>query len=132
MIQVAAAIIHKNNKILICQRQAKGNCSLLWEFPGGKLESYETLEECLIRECQEELNIKIKLTDIFAKTIYHYPDQEIAFTFFNAEYLEGEITLQVHKDYKWVTTNELKIFEFCPADIEIVKKLLAKKGSPNW
>jgi len=123
MIQVAAAIIRKNNKILICQRGAGGNCAFLWEFPGGKLESSETLEQCVIRECKEELNINIKIKDIFLRTVYQYPDRDIAFTFFNAEFIAGKIRMNVHKDFKWTAPSELKNFNFCPADIQIVKNL---------
>jgi 8-oxo-dGTP diphosphatase len=51
--QVTAAILRQDEKILICQRDNRGSCPLLWEFPGGKLEERESLAECLIRECQE-------------------------------------------------------------------------------
>jgi len=123
MIQVAEYIILQDNKVLICQREDKGNCASLWEFPGGKLEPGETLKKCVVRECKEELNIEIKVIDIFARTIYKSHEQEISFTFFNAQFLDGEISLRVHKDYKWVTTYALKNYPFCPADIEIVDTL---------
>jgi len=123
VIQVAAAIIKKNNKVLICQRGEGGNCSLLWEFPGGKQEQGETLEDCLVRECHEELDIDIKVSGIFAKTKYSYPDKEIGFTFFEAEILKGNIKENVHKCVMWVDTEELGNYEFCPADIEVVDKL---------
>lgn len=120
---VAAAIIRKNGKVLICQRGEGGSCALLWEFPGGKLEVGESLESCLVRECKEELDIDIFVKDVFAKTIYQYPDSKIAFTFFNAEFINGEIELNVHKNYKWVLPRELANYRFCPADIEILYKL---------
>lgn len=123
MTQVAAAIIRKDNKILICQRGAGGSTAFLWEFPGGKLEHGETPEECVIRECKEELEIDIKLGKIFAKTEYEYPDRRIAFTFFEAEITDGKIKASVHKDIKWVTNVELMDYKFCPADIEIIKRL---------
>lgn len=124
MIKVAAAIIHENDKILICQRGAGGNCAFLWEFPGGKLESGETMEQCVIRECREELGIGIAIKRIFAKTAYQYPDKEIEFTFFEAEFIDGGIILEVHNDFKWVSPSELKNYLFCPADEPIVKKLV--------
>jgi 8-oxo-dGTP diphosphatase len=127
MTTVTAAIIRKNEKVLICQRKAGGNCSFLWEFPGGKLEVNETLEECLIRECKEELDIDIAVKDVFAKTSYQFPDQEIAFTFFNAELVSGTIILNVHNDYKWVLPKELSNYDFCPADVEILEKLVNEK-----
>ena len=51
-LEVTAAVIRQNGKVLICQRPANKNCGLLWEFPGGKIESGETGEDCIVRECQ--------------------------------------------------------------------------------
>lgn len=124
MTMVAAAIIRKNGKVLICQRGEGGNCAFLWEFPGGKLEVGESLENCLIRECKEELEIDVVVKDVFATTTYRYPDREIDFTFFEAEAFDDEIKLNVHKDYKWVMPNELRNYNFCPADVEIIKRLV--------
>jgi len=126
MIHVSAAIIKdKTGKILICQRDKGGICEYLWEFPGGKQEPHETAELCLVRECMEELNISIEIKDLFAETVYEYPDRNIAFSFFNAEIVEGEPEANVHKSIIWVLKEKLSEFQFCPADTEIVE-LLAK------
>jgi len=123
MVQVAAAIIYRDGRILICRRKEGGSCAFLWEFPGGKLEPGETMEQCVIRECKEELEINIGIKSVFASTIHRYSDRKIAFTFFNAEYERGEIKLRVHEDYKWVLPSELGQFTFCPADEDVVKSL---------
>lgn len=120
---VAAAVIRHGDKILICKRGPGGNCENLWEFPGGKKEVNESLTECLERECKEELGISIKINGIFDKTVYKYPDREISFTFFNAEIKEGELKPTVHQEVKWVTAKELEKYDFCPADMEVVKRL---------
>lgn len=125
---VTAAVIQENGKILICQRGAGGNCAFLWEFPGGKLEPCESKEECLIRECEEELGIRITVGSVFAETTYQYPDRKIAFTFFNAQIVAGEIVPKVHHQVRWVTSAELSKYEFCPADIEIIE-MLNRKGN---
>jgi len=127
MTKVAAAIIRRDDKILICKRGAGGNCEFLWEFPGGKQERGETLEECLERELKEELGIKIRINGVFDETTYKYSDREISFTFFNAEISEGEPVPSVHQEIRWVYPAELKDYEFCPADKEIVKKLSEEK-----
>lgn len=127
MLKVMAAIIQQKGKILICQRGDGGNCAFLWEFPGGKLESGESKEECLIRECEEELGVQITIGSVFAKTTYQYPDREIAFTFFHAQIVAGEIVPKVHHQVRWVTPHEIMKYDFCPADIEIVE-MLNKKG----
>ncbi|MGN0163812.1 MAG: 8-oxo-dGTP diphosphatase MutT [Candidatus Ornithomonoglobus sp.] len=116
----AAVIRNSEGKILICQRDDNSSMGGLWEFPGGKLEPGETLEECVIRECKEELAVDLSVTDIFAQTHYQYPDKLINFTFFNAVINNGDIQMNVHKDIKWISVSEIKNYEFCPADIEIL------------
>lgn len=126
MKQVTAAIIRKNDKILICQRAADDECDMLWEFPGGKLEEGETTEQCIIREIREELELEIKVLGIFTESIYRYEDKEIAFTVFNAEITGGVMKLNVHNAAKWVSVEELYNYKFMPADIEFVDKLTLK------
>lgn len=81
MLYVAAAIIRQNNKILICQRASAGTLPLLWEFPGGKLEPGETMEECIRRECREELDIDLSVMGVFAKTRHFKGSKGIEITF---------------------------------------------------
>lgn len=127
MTKVAAAIIRKEDKVLICKRGAGGNCAYLWEFPGGKKEENESLEECLERECSEELGITIKVKDVFDEVVYKYPDREISITFFNAEILEGKLIPAVHEQIKWASLKELSEYDFCPADREVVRRLSEKQ-----
>lgn len=127
MIQVMAAVIKKDGKILICRRGAGGSCAWLWEFPGGKREHGETPEECLFRECREELGIDICIHGIFEKTTYKYPEVEIAFTFFLAEIISGEMKPAVHTAVRWVLPEEMGKYVFCPADVEIVERLSNEK-----
>ena len=123
-ISVAAAII-KNGRgeILICQRAKGGSMGGLWEFPGGKLEEGETLNECIVRECKEELDIAIEPISVFANTEYQYPDRFIKFTFFNVRILSGTIQRKVHDDIQWISRERLSDYEFCPADVDIIKQL---------
>ncbi len=65
MIEVTAALIWNKNRFLICQRPSHKARGLLWEFPGGKLEEGETLQECLVRECREELGVTLSVEDLF-------------------------------------------------------------------
>ena len=82
MTEVAAAILRRDGKILICQRKEGGNCSLLWEFPGGKREAGETMEQCVVRECQEELGIVIRPKGLYAQEHYTYGTEPFSFAFF--------------------------------------------------
>jgi 8-oxo-dGTP diphosphatase len=123
MLQVSAAIIRRSGKYLICQRGPGGDLPLLWEFPGGKREKGESPEECLVRECREELGVGIRITGLFATAEYEYPHRRVVLTFFNAEIASGEPQLRVHHDIRWVSAPELKRYAFCPADADIVGRL---------
>ena len=74
MVEVVAALIWRDNKFMICQRPADKARALLWEFVGGKVESGETKEQALIRECQEELAITLSVGSEFTDVYHEYPD----------------------------------------------------------
>jgi len=125
VIHVAAAILkNERGEILICQRKGGGSCAYLWEFPGGKQEPHESLEECLVRECKEELGVEIAVKEKFAETTFQYAEAAMAFTFFYGEIIHGTPRMGVHQDIRWVAPNKLKNFTFCPADVEIVERLM--------
>ena len=124
MTEVVAALIWENNKFMICQRPAHKARGLLWEFVGGKVESDETKEQALIRECKEELDIILSVGDVFMEVIHEYPDITVHLTLFNATIVEGEPHKLEHNDIQWITPREIPDYEFCPADEEILKVLL--------
>ena len=124
MKEVTAAIIHNGDKILICQRASDDECGMLWEFPGGKREGNETLEECITREINEELELDIKVLEVFTRSTYNFNGNEIFFTVYNAEITSGELRLNVHNAARWVTPEEFSGYEFMPADIKFVEKLV--------
>lgn len=123
MIEVAAAIIEREGKILVCRRGAGGVCEFLWEFAGGKLEKGETPFEALIRECREELEIEVTPEKILAEYPFSYPDRDIYFYFIKASFGGEKLTLNVHEDVKWLYPSEMDADEFCPADRDIISKL---------
>lgn len=96
---------------------------LLWEFVGGKVEPGETKEQALIRECQEELAVTLSIGDVFMDVVHEYPDLTVHLTLFNAAILEGIPKKLEHNDIKWITPSEISNYEFCPADVEILKKI---------
>ena len=123
MIEVVAALIWRDGKFLICQRPANKKRALLWEFVGGKVEQGESKEQALVRECQEELAIKVKVNDVFYDVKHVYPDVTVNLTLFNAEIVEGEPIMLEHNDMRWITPREIDDFEFCPADVNILEKI---------
>ena len=125
MTEVVAALIWDNRKFMICQRPANKARTLLWEFVGGKVEPGETKEQALIRECQEELAITLSVDNVFMDVVHEYPDITIRLTLFNATIAEGVPQKLEHNDIQWITPAEIPNYNFCPADEEILKKILA-------
>lgn len=118
---VVAALIWDGNRFLICQRPAHKARGLLWEFVGGKTEPGETMEQALIRECQEELDITVAPADIFTQVVHEYPDIHIRLTLFNCTIPTGTPRLLEHTDLKWILPSEIPQFNFCPADEDILQ-----------
>ena len=123
MKEVTAAIILKENKVLIAQRAPGENSAGKWEFPGGKLEPGETPKECLKREIREELDIEIEVLDFFDESIYAYHSGTIKLMAFWCQWISGDFTLHVHSNLAWVNRDELDLYGFAPADIPLVEKL---------
>ena len=121
--EVVAALIWGKDKFMICQRPAHKARGLLWEFVGGKVESGETKEQALIRECQEELAVTLSVGNVFMDVVHEYPDLTVHLTLFNATIAEGIPQKLEHNDIKWITPSEIPNYEFCPADEEILAKI---------
>jgi len=121
--EVVAALIWQGDKFMICQRPAHKARGLLWEFVGGKVEPGETKELALIRECREELAVTLSVEDIFMDVTHKYPDLTVHLTLFNATIVEGEPVMLEHNDTKWITPSEIPSYNFCPADVEILKEI---------
>jgi len=126
MIEVVAALIWAGDKFMICQRPAHKARGLLWEFVGGKVEQCETKEQALIRECKEELNVLLSVGDVFIEVVHEYPDITVHLTLFNATIADGEPQKLEHNDIKWITLSEITNYEFCPADEEILDRIIEK------
>ena len=129
MTEVAAALIWDKEKFLICQRPAHKARALLWEFAGGKVESGESKEQALIRECREELAVTLSVGDVFMDVVHKYPDITVRLTLFNASIAEGTPQKLEHNDIRWITPAEIPNYNFCPADEEILKRITEVYGS---
>lgn len=123
MVEVVTALIWNKDRFMICQRPAHKARGLLWEFVGGKVEPGETKEQALICECQEELAVTLSIGDAFMDVVHEYPDLTVHLTLFNAAILEGIPQKLEHNDIKLITPSEISNYEFCPADVEILKKI---------
>ena len=126
--EVVAALIWQGEQFMICQRPAHKARGLLWEFVGGKVESGETKEQALIRECREELAVTVSVGEIFMDVTYEYPDLTVHLTLFNAEIAEGKPQMLEHNDIRWITSREIPDYDFCPADVEILSEIRRRAG----
>ena len=126
--EVAAALIWQGDRFLICQRPAHKARGLLWEFVGGKVEPGETPEAALIRECREELAVTLSVQDVFMDVIHEYPDLTVHLTLFNAVIAEGVPQMLEHNDIRWITPAEIPLYDFCPADEEILREIQRRQG----
>lgn len=124
MTDVVAALIWDNNRFLACQRPANKARALLWEFVGGKVEPGESREEALIRECREELGVTVKPLDIFMEVVHEYPDLTVHLILYNAVITDGAIQLFEHNDARWITAKDIPQYSFCPADTEILARIM--------
>ena len=122
-IRVTAAILEKDGRILIAQRKSKDHSAGKWEFPGGKIEVGETPEECLARELNEEFEIEVSVGDFLGSNVHHYDHISIELLAYRAFWDGGKINPKDHKDYNWVTIDELDQFDFAPADRKFVERL---------
>ncbi len=122
--EVVAALIWRGNTFLICRRPEHKARALLWEFVGGKVEAGETKEAALRRECREELGIGVAVGEVYAEVRHVYPDLTVHLTLFHCT-TQDEPQLLEHADMKWITASEIPMYEFCPADKQILEQLQA-------
>ena len=128
-IDVAAALIFRNGKILVTQRHAHSHLGGFWEFPGGKRERNETFEQCLVREIHEELGAEISINKLFEEIVHTYPNKIVRLRFFSCRLVHGEPQPLGCTALEWIGESELDDYKFPPADTKLLLKL---KKSPEF
>jgi 8-oxo-dGTP diphosphatase len=124
-VKVTAAIMSNSGRVLIAQRKAEHHLAGKWEFPGGKIESGETPEECLRRELKEEFDIDTRVGAFVGVSLYPYKHQTIELLAFKVVWESGIMRVHEHARVEWVRIGQLARFDFAPADIPFVEKLLS-------
>jgi len=129
LLKVVAALILRDSKILVCQRRRDDTHGLQWEFPGGKVEPGEILQEALARELREELGIESTIGRELFRTRHRYREfrPELELIFFQAN-VEPSATLQnlVFEGFEWADPSALPDYNFLQADEEFVALLAAR------
>jgi mutator protein MutT len=129
VVDVAAALLFRDGKLLITQRPDGSHLAGLWEFPGGKRESNETFEECLVREMQEELGVEVEVGRLIDTVVHTYPEKTVRLKFFKVAWLKNEPRPIGCPAFRWVGPDELQTFRFPEADASLLEKL---RASPDW
>lgn len=122
MIKVVAALIEKEDKVLLAKRST-GDPNILgkWEFPGGKVESNENEFHAIEREILEEFELKIKAKIFIVNNVCEYPTKTVDLRLYSCDYVSGEFKLHDHSEIVWVNKSELLTYELAPADIPLAK-----------
>ena len=125
-IEVVAAIIQFENKFLCVQRgeDKYDYISLKYEFPGGKIEPGESLNQALEREIKEELQYDICVKEKFLTVEHQYPDFQLKMHSYLCSAVHTNLTLTEHINYRWLEVNQLDELDWAAADIPIVEKLM--------
>ena len=123
-IQVVAALLYRENRLLVCQRKENGSFPLKWEFPGGKVERGEGNLAALCRELREELGIEVlSATEIFRHK-HLYPDRtEVDLTFFRVDDYRAPVANRVFQQILWIEVHRIKELDFLEGDLPLIEKL---------
>ncbi len=123
-IKVTGAIIQDEDKFLIGRRGPDEKSPGMWEFPGGKLEEGESLEECIKRELKEELNIDAEIGELFSNYTYEYPHISYELYFYKVNSFSGNPVKSAHDRIEWETLDNFHKYDFLLGDGPVIKKLI--------
>lgn len=123
VIEVAAGLVFRAQRLLITQRQPGAHLGGLWEFPGGKREPGETYEGCLARELREELGIEVEVQELIEEIKHQYPEKTVQLRFFRCAWREHEPRALGCAALTWITAEQLSDYPFPPADARLLQRL---------
>lgn len=120
---VAAAVIRQAGRVMICQRMEGDSGGGLWEFPGGKREDGESLEQCVVREIREELGCEVRVGQLIAAIPAEWKGKALLLHFFDAVITSGVPTPIEVARIEWVEPSRLSDFEFLPSNKPLIGQL---------
>ena len=128
-IDAAIAVIARAGKVLVCQRKDEDTFGGFWEFPGGKQEDGETLEQCLARELHEELAIRARPVSRLTTVEHDYTNVQIRLHPFVCEHEAGEPQHVECQDSRWIEPRELREYRFPPANESLIEEVIQRLTS---
>jgi 8-oxo-dGTP diphosphatase len=128
-IKVVCGIVYMDGKILICRRKFNKSFAGFWEFPGGKVEVGEKIDEALKRELFEELGMSVEIMGYFTTSTFKYDNFRVELVAYRCVYLSATFALTDHDSYNWISAKDLLKYNLTNADVPIAKKLIAISDS---
>ena len=123
----AAVTVNSRGEVLIAQRLEGDMLGGLWEFPGGKLEPEETIEECVARELKEELGINVRVGERLMTVKHTYSHFKMTMHVYFTKIKTGRPRTIHCADFRWVKIPNLGTFAYSKADLQVVEKLTLKR-----
>jgi 8-oxo-dGTP diphosphatase len=123
IVEVAVGVIKRDNRVYISKRADDLHQGGKWEFPGGKREANETIDQTLSRELSEEIGIKVIRQSPFMLIEHDYGDKKVRLDVRLVEDFEGEASHQEGQQSQWVSITDLSQFTFPDANNVIIDKL---------
>jgi len=117
--QVTAAICQSGSRVLLAKRPLKGLLGGMWEYPGGKQEGGESLQEALKREIQEELEVEIKIGDLQGVYEHAYTHYKVTLHAYFCQLMTRDLVLNYHTQIAWVPVNSLQDYPMGKIDRQI-------------
>ena len=122
IVSVVAAVVERNQQILVTRRPPGSHLAGLWEFPGGKIDDGESHPAALKREMREELDVDVDVRELTYRTTHAYPDRTVVIYFYRCELL-GTPRPLLGQEMQWVGRADLLSLGFPPADKELIERL---------
>ncbi len=129
-IDVAIAVVVRQGKVLITRRKEDALLGGLWEFPGGKCEAHETIQQCLVRELWEELELQVRPTVTLSPINHSYAKFEVCLHPFICLIDGGKMKLIGCQDARWVEAEQLREYEFPPANAPLIEEVIRALTAP--
>ncbi len=127
-LEVVACMIEHEGRFLITQRHKQSHLGHLWEFPGGKVEPGESLEQCAVRECLEEIGVRVKPIRVLSEVTHAYSEVSVHLHFMACTWESGEPQALDCAAWTWAAPEEFGRYEFPAADQRVIEEWVQSRS----